>query len=288
VAVLTIPRRFGSQPQYAVEIDKSNRLGAKITAAFGAHHGDGGIEVITGRKGAKDAGPQPVNQITPKGFATKAGTVNGGLSWPATPAFCDSASDFSIEVLFRPWGASTTFDRLFDFGGNTSSGGWDLEVDNPVTGLNFTTWNGATPSSQLLGSSVMTTNQTTHLVVTRQGTSFKAYINGVLANSWTATVTTATKTSVIWNASSTSGGNVANCSTLFFRFYNGTVLTPEDAADLYANMWQVYRAPSRRCVAIVAGGGGGGSGGAGGSIRQFPVTSAQSFPTVAQRKFPVN
>ena len=238
------PKLFTAQPAYPALIDSMHPLGSKVTAAIAAHINGCRTELITGRAGTI-AGTAPSRITKQRGLAANA-TGTSGIYFPATKMWGDGTQPFSIDLMIEGNGGNTQFDRIFDFGGNASSGGWDIEVQSTTTQLNFTPWAGPTPANFSFGAiNLMGAGQVSYLtIVLDNNATVHLYVNGVQTASFgSVSISASAKANAFFACADTSGNNSAEFGLHFLRVFNGTIITPGQAAELAANPWQLFSAP---------------------------------------------
>lgn len=236
---------FSSQPGWPAPIDTSHPIGAKVTASFANHFNGMSTEMVSNARGTFSTNHMK-KLPSARGFGTTHPGSPASIYYPASSAFGDCTLPFSYDGLYTALStAASTFDRLIDFGGAQSSGGWDLEIDGSANIL-VVFWNIVNPSGfPFGGSSIASPGQTHHIAFTFvPGGTLKLYLDGRLINTGSPTPTAPSGNLFVLNGLNAAASNSGKFAHYLHRIYQGTILTAADIASLAVNPWQIYR-PAR-------------------------------------------
>ena len=110
-------------------------------------------------------------------------SLSTGLSIPASSNLNISTGNFTIECWFNTTSLQN-YSRLFNFNSTWTTGSVSLGFDTTTNKLDFAAYNISNP--MLLSSTAPSFNTWNHVAVTRVGSIFTMYLNGVLQSTYTS------------------------------------------------------------------------------------------------------
>lgn len=243
---LILPNQWTSQPQYPVQLDRNNPLGAKVV--YASTLAGVALDAATGKIGVNTAA---VPKATPRGMALNFNGSSAYITLPTTNLV--AAYPLTVSCWFeRP--ATTSGGVLYSLNGASYSaiGGF-----YNLNGGNFITNAGSNPATTgYLHSNFLA--GWNHIVVIHRNGSWDLYVNGVgpvtltVANNWGQP-----------SAGNHSIGNRLNGASP--QYFNGGgiqdfivfrgELSADEAKQVYLDPYQIFKSQSRRIWVAAAGGG---------------------------------
>jgi hypothetical protein len=179
----------------------------------------------TGTLTSMDAGSDWVD-----GKLGQALDFDGSDDYVAVPLVTTATQNLTITgwVYWRGTSANT----ILFYNGNTGSSGWGVLVNNGscAAGNKITVLNGGVSCDRVSSTTILPTNSWTHIVLTRDSTTWRLYVDGVQKHTGTGNPNTPTAASNI--GASHSGSSVFNGLIDEVRIYN-RALSAAEVARLY-------------------------------------------------------
>lgn len=241
---LILPQKWTSQPQYPVDIDRSNPLGAKVVYAS-TLAGGYAYDSVAKKLGVNTAA---VPKATPRGRALNFNGSSAYITLPTT----NLVSGYPITVSC--WFEKTTSVSQVIYSLNGS--GYNAIAGYTPGNLNLSI-NGSSNPGNLGYPFASIPAGWNHLVVVHYSGSFTMYLNG-------ADVTSLTKGSENWGQPAAGNHSIGQrLGGVSARWFNGGIqdfvvfrgaLSAAEALQLYQAGYQIFQPPQRRIFVASAGG----------------------------------
>lgn len=174
------------------------RIAAPLNNTLGVNDYSASIKGSGTNRSGTPANNVAISAVTSKFYGTSlnmgAMADDGKVMFGLTSDLALGTSDFTIEGWWYPTSITVGYQAFASHSGDTGDqqSGWILIMESNNTGPYFLATNGAGWPVSMSSSVLPTLNAWNHIAVTRQGTTFRIFMNGVLTSTLSSNSTNIT------------------------------------------------------------------------------------------------